>query len=402
MQLSNTQKESLLKAVTSNEPVSGYTHEFYRYPARFAPIFAKSVIEIFTEPGDIVLDPFMGGATTLVESMALGRRCIGVDINELSAFLGKTKTLIFQKEELDDVLTWAKEIKGHLNLHKPPVRAKKWIEAGYQRNINSRQTWPTRKTIELILSHIEELPKISQRMFARCALMKTSQWALDCTYKIPPARDFREKYIETIEDMKECALDFAKAAFSCDKSASTTNTWRSICLNRSVIGMEEELIFRKNPPPKLILTSPPYPGVHVLYHRWQIRGRKETPAPFWIANAQDGHGSSYYTFGGRKQKSNKRYFEMLANAYKSIAKIADNQTLLVQMVGFSKPELQIPRYIETMEELGFEEFKLDSISNMPDGRLWRSVPNRKWYAENKRSGGSSKEVVLFHMCRAPE
>ena len=41
-------------------------HEFYRYPARFPPAFAHAVIKAFTKPGDIVLDPFLGGGTTLV------------------------------------------------------------------------------------------------------------------------------------------------------------------------------------------------------------------------------------------------------------------------------------------------------------------------------------------------
>ena len=52
--------------------------------------------------------------------------------------------------------------------------------------------------------------------------------------------------------------------------------------------------------PRLVLTSPPYPGVHVLYHRWQVDGRKEAPLPFMIANKLDGAGLSYYTMGDRK------------------------------------------------------------------------------------------------------
>ena len=32
----------------------------------------------------------------------------------------------------------------------------------------------------------------------------------------------------------------------------------------------------KNSPPKLVVTSPPYPGVHVLYHRWQTWAGRES------------------------------------------------------------------------------------------------------------------------------
>ena len=39
----------------------------------------KQVIERFTRPGDLVCDPFLGGATTGVACLELGRRFIGCD-----------------------------------------------------------------------------------------------------------------------------------------------------------------------------------------------------------------------------------------------------------------------------------------------------------------------------------
>ena len=38
-------------------------------------------IKLFTQPGDIVLDPFMGSGTTAVAAKQLDRRCIGIEIN---------------------------------------------------------------------------------------------------------------------------------------------------------------------------------------------------------------------------------------------------------------------------------------------------------------------------------
>ena len=57
-------------AVINSDPVAGLTHNFYRYPARFSPEFAKQAILAFSKPDDLVLDPFMGGGTTLVEALA--------------------------------------------------------------------------------------------------------------------------------------------------------------------------------------------------------------------------------------------------------------------------------------------------------------------------------------------
>lgn len=396
--LSDSDLGELIGAVRDSEPISGLTHDFYKYPARFTPVFARNLIKLFTEHGDLVVDPFMGGATTLVEARALGRRCIGVDINELSAFLAQTKTLIFRKKDLYAVYDWAVNLTGRLNLHKPPVRAQWWISKGYQKNINGKNTWPIRKTLEFILAYLDELDTVSQRRFARCVLLKTSQWALDCTIKIPSAKEFRERFLQNIIEMSKGALEFSKAARKSDNLYDSKNPSRTICLNRSAIGIEEEPAVQKAGPPKLILTSPPYLGVHVLYHRWQIRGRRETPAPFWIANAEDGCGESFYTFGYRTNHS--RYYEHLLNSYKSLAQIADKNTMLAQMVGFSKPTVQLSKYLKIIDAAGFSECKIPALANIQDGRLWRSVPNRKWYATQKGSIGSSKEVVLFHKLKS--
>lgn len=82
----------LRRAALDKQPVSGLTHRFYRYPARFSPIFARACIEAFSEPGDLVLDPYMGGGTTVVEAMVLGRQAVGSDINSLSVFVAQAKS----------------------------------------------------------------------------------------------------------------------------------------------------------------------------------------------------------------------------------------------------------------------------------------------------------------------
>lgn len=43
---------------------------------------ARYYIDCFSRPGDLVLDPFIGGGTTLVASELIGRRCIVFDIDQ--------------------------------------------------------------------------------------------------------------------------------------------------------------------------------------------------------------------------------------------------------------------------------------------------------------------------------
>lgn len=67
------------------------THSYHRYPAKFIPQLVKKIIEIDTKPGDIVLDPFGGCGTTLVEAKILGREGIAFDINPVAKLITNVK-----------------------------------------------------------------------------------------------------------------------------------------------------------------------------------------------------------------------------------------------------------------------------------------------------------------------
>jgi hypothetical protein len=182
-------------AVGDQEPVDGFTHKYYRYPARFSPLFARAAIEAFSQPGDVVLDPFMGGATTLVEARALGRHAVGSDISSLSAFLARVKTTPLDEDQLARVVAWAEELPPSLNLRLPPVRAFAWQQAGYQRSL----PWPIRKTLEFVLARLHKLPSYFEQHFARCLLLRVGKWALDCRQRVPTAAVFRWQLFEYLD-----------------------------------------------------------------------------------------------------------------------------------------------------------------------------------------------------------
>jgi hypothetical protein len=69
-----------------------HVHGFHAYPARAHPTTARRLIEELALPGGVVLDPFCGSGTILVEAMLAGRSAIGTDLNPLAVMLARAKT----------------------------------------------------------------------------------------------------------------------------------------------------------------------------------------------------------------------------------------------------------------------------------------------------------------------
>lgn len=387
----NTQlQEALIAGALSGEPVRGLTHGYYKYPARFSPSFARAAIETFTARGDLVLDNHVGGGTSLVEAMALGRDAIGVDISTLATFIASTKTTVFSSAELDRLAKWCGSVANAVHVRRSSVYFREYDALGYYKHLSHPTRWRLRKAIEQTLGSAMKLNSARLEAFARCVVLRTAQWALDGRKNLPSLDEFRARLTENAQQMVSGAREFAAVVESYSAPPS-------VCvLNRSSAGLEEDEALRSIRPPRLVLTSPPYPGVHVLYHRWQVDGRKEAPLPFMIANKLDGAGGSYYTMGDRKHPELPVYFDNIRASMTSIAAISDNDTTIVQMVAFSEPKWQLPRYLETMQEAGLQEYTLPCLKDKNDGRLWRSVPGRRWYADQRGETQGSKEVVLIH------
>ena len=76
------------------------THGYYTYPAKFIPQLAQRLIKENSNEGDIVIDPFMGSGTTVIEAIINNRMGIGTDINEIASLVAKVKTTPIKNENL--------------------------------------------------------------------------------------------------------------------------------------------------------------------------------------------------------------------------------------------------------------------------------------------------------------
>ena len=68
---------------------NGQNTSQYGHPAPFPEELPRRLIKLYSYPNDLVLDPFAGSGTTLVDARKLGRRSLGVEISPAFCALAK-------------------------------------------------------------------------------------------------------------------------------------------------------------------------------------------------------------------------------------------------------------------------------------------------------------------------
>ena len=389
MSITEIQFDRINSSLISKNRVNDIAHRIYRYPARFSPDIANKLISEFTRPGDLILDPFVGSGTTVVEARLLGRRALGTDISQLATFIARTKSKGITGSDAKYLTKWYESVEISCSeLERLSIE----YEA-HTTNLDGAATWRIRN---IILNLLESLPvdgTAHQKSVMRLIVLKTAQWAIDGRKVFPTIDRVRSKFYidakQTIEDLKS----YKDTINTSNKLSSGDTLPRSQIFNDSAVNAYKYIKRVSANPPKLILTSPPYPGVHVLYHRWQLMGGKETKLPFLIAGLDEAHhGIKHYTLGGRTEKGIDSYFESIENVFSNMANFLSSQTVVAQVVAFNNINEQLPRYLDAMRNSGYSEVEYKASEN----RMWRDVPNRKWHANIKGETHSSREVLLIH------
>jgi DNA methylase len=232
------------------------------HPARLPSQVAATFIGLLSDPGDIVLDPFLGSGTTAVEAQRLGRRSIGIDINPISCMISSAKTLAVASRTISEAVTSLKSSAQQLVGSELTKNAKySFLPETVQRK------WYTDKVI-LDLSILWRLISDLTGTKKRLALMafsgsllpvcrETRHWGYVCDNSTPKA-----------QHEGSVILEFCRLL---DKIDSAYRQRDSDIKNQGLIGVvpaelrcadSREALAQLEPASvRLVVTSPPYFGV---------------------------------------------------------------------------------------------------------------------------------------------
>jgi hypothetical protein len=79
------------------------THGLHRFAAKYIPQVPAWVLEEFGDRSSVVLDPFCGSGTTLVEALRRCRKSIGIDCDPLAGLIARAKTSNIRSFRIHDL-----------------------------------------------------------------------------------------------------------------------------------------------------------------------------------------------------------------------------------------------------------------------------------------------------------
>lgn len=241
-----------------------YTHLIHTYPAKLLaniPYYFLKTKSLCPENG-IVLDPFCGAGTVLLEAALSGRSAFGADANPLAELITQVKTRYLPAEKLKrtlaDILSMAKKIRKRVE--HPNVVAI-WYSESSMRQLSNLQCAVSRVDnkyqrffFELCLSGVAR--KVS---YADPSISVPVHWNPKRFDAIPKRMEEVRKKLDTLRAVNV----YEKFESICNANIQRLTTLRGKIqkgLKLKVISNDARQLGLPDNSVDLILTSPPYAG----------------------------------------------------------------------------------------------------------------------------------------------
>ncbi len=235
------------------------THGFYTYPAKFIPQLSARIIKEYSEKDDIVIDPFMGSGTTIVEAIVNNRIGIGIDINEIAVLLAKVKTTPINYSLLVNKFS---NLMFELN-HKLDNNFENELEnAKKQLSLNERVDYWFKPHIKnKLMIILNSILNIENKDIKNFFLINFAQILKSCSIwlqkSVKPTRDFNKKEIDPLYKFEWQAKKMIKKFRDFDNLLDD-NIKNNISNYRTIKNNDARDLPCEDSKATLIITSPPY------------------------------------------------------------------------------------------------------------------------------------------------
>lgn len=225
------------------------SHGYHRYPAKFIPQIVKRLIEEFTDKNDIVLDPFGGCGTTLVEAKTLGRNSMGFDISPVAKLITEAKVTPLSPNSLqyylDDFTKKYDQFKHEKFSLNHSERINYWFDPSIQNELDK------------LYFSINQINNFEVRRFYLCAfshiLKNCSRWLMKSIKpQVDPNKvfpDVYEAFVVHVKQMMSKNTDFYNLLRQ--SGNLKTNTKMKLRDSTKKYPIQNDSV-------DLIITSPPY------------------------------------------------------------------------------------------------------------------------------------------------
>jgi hypothetical protein len=290
-------------------------HAIHPYPAKFIPEIPHALIAEFAPPdGSLILDPFCGSGTSLVEAQRAGYDAVGVDLNPIACRISRVKTgptpgsLGLVASRCRDM---AAATPGHVPCDIPNLSH--WFQpqvsdavSALKVAIQTEAPADCRDSLELALSSI---------------LVRVSNQDSDTRYaavnKAVTRKQVLELFLEAAGRL-EAALR-GRPAFSASVKV----------IESDILSVKPDAIGRRV---GLVVTSPPYPNAYEywLYHKYRM---------WWLGHdalrvKEREIGARAHFFGGGAKAGD--FEHQMAVVFRLLDKVCTEDATVCFVVGDSK------------------------------------------------------------------
>lgn len=325
MEINQTIMNLEIEKSKGNGSTTYLTHNFHTYPAKFIPQIPKSTILNLTKEGDVILDPFCGCGTTLVEAKLNNRNAIGVDLNPIAVLVSKAKTTPLNESQIKNISSILPKIKEDIYAY----YSKRKPSINYTTpSFNNITHWFQENVIHelaIIRAYINTLKDVSLKNYLNTAfsalIVMVSNQESDTRFaainkNVVEFKTFNE-FVRRLEEMNKRITEFSGRVNGSKISVYQADSQRLTFLDDNSVDH--------------IVTSPPYANTYdyYLYHKFRIQW-----LGYDLKEVQDNE------IGSRNRHSSKKedistFVDGVSNCLKEMSRVLKPNKIAVMVIGDS-------------------------------------------------------------------